>query len=133
MQTMQENGITGKHLIVEAIGSEQHLLNDEKLVKESLIAAANAGNFTVFELTTKKFVPRGVTGHTFSAESHIIIHTWPEYNYVAIDILTFGERDPMLALNELKTKLMLEKIKITRIARGKTIEHKNEIIAGTSE
>jgi len=125
---MQENGIAGKHLIVEAVGSEQHLLNDEKLVKESLVAAANAGKFAILELTTRKFVPRGVTGYALLAESHIAIHTWPEYNYAAIDIFTCGEKDPMLVLNELKVRLKLEKIKITRISRGKTTEHKTEMV-----
>ena len=127
--TTQENGIAGKHLIIEAVGSEQHLLNDEKLIRESIIAAANAGKFAIVELTIKKFVPRGVTGYALLTESHIAIHTWPEYNYAAIDIFTCGEKDPMIILTELKTRLKLEKIKITRLARGKTTElHKNEMV-----
>ena len=117
--TNEQTGIAGKHLIIEAVGSEQHLLNDEKLIRESIIAAANSAKFSIFELTTKKFVPRGVTGYAFSAESHITIHTWPEYNYAAIDIFTSVEKDPMLVLNELKGRLSLEKIKITSVNRGR--------------
>ena len=40
------------------------------------------------------FSPQGVTGVVIIEESHISIHTWPEKNYVAIDVFTCGEKDP---------------------------------------
>ena len=117
----QEKNIAGKHLIIDAVGSEQHLLNDEKLIRESLIDAANAGKFLILNISTHKFAPRGVTAYALLAESHIAIHTRPEHNYAAIDIFSYNPEDnaPMFLLNELKARLKLEKIKITSLKRGK--------------
>lgn len=115
----QKNSITGKHLIIEAVSSEQHLLNDQKLIRESLIAAANTGKFAILDMSVHRLAPRGVTAYALLAESHISVHTWPEHNYAAIDIFTCSDKEPMLALNELKTRLKLERIKITKISRGK--------------
>jgi len=42
----------------------------------------------VVKTTIHSFSPIGVSGVVVIQESHIAIHTWPEYNYVAIDIFT---------------------------------------------
>lgn len=115
----KQGSIAGKHLIIEAVGSEQHLLNDQKLIRESLIAAANAGKFAILDMSVHRLEPRGVTGYALLAESHISVHTWPQHNYAAIDIFTCSDKEPMLVLNVLKSRLKLEKIKITSISRGK--------------
>jgi S-adenosylmethionine decarboxylase proenzyme len=38
-----------------------------------------------------QFSPQGVSGVVVIAESHICIHTWPEYGYAAADIFTCGD------------------------------------------
>ena len=37
-----------------------------------------------------EFNPFGVSGIVVIAESHLSIHTWPEYRYAALDIFTCG-------------------------------------------
>ena len=34
----------------------------------------------------------GVTALALIAESHVAIHTWPEYGYAAVDAFTCGDR-----------------------------------------
>jgi S-adenosylmethionine decarboxylase proenzyme len=36
------------------------------------------------------FNPQGVSGVVIIAESHLSIHTWPEYGYAAVDVFTCG-------------------------------------------
>ena len=55
------------------------------------------------------------------SESHLSIHTWPEHNYISIDIFTCGNCNI-----DLMAKLMLnyfkpEKTNITRLSRGSKI------------
>ena len=51
--------------------------------------AQDAGAHVIGE-SFHQFSPQGVTGILAIAESHISIHTWPEYGYAAADIFTCG-------------------------------------------
>ncbi|UUZ57112.1 adenosylmethionine decarboxylase [Massilia sp. H-1] len=42
---------------------------------------------------------QGVTGVLLLAESHISIHTWPEFGFAAADIFMCGDARPALALD----------------------------------
>ena len=54
-----------------------------------MAAAADVGATIVGE-SFHRFTPQGVTGILAIAESHISIHTWPEYAYAAADIFSCG-------------------------------------------
>jgi S-adenosylmethionine/arginine decarboxylase-like enzyme len=38
-----------------------------------------------------EFNPFGISGVVVIAESHLSIHTWPEYRYAAVDIFSCGD------------------------------------------
>lgn len=107
----------GKHLIVELWTAKTHLFNSPDLIRESLLAAARRGRFTVINLDVHAFSPHGVTGMLLLAESHISIHTWPEYGYAALDVFTCGG-DPWSALDELKARLHIERMDVQELDRG---------------
>jgi S-adenosylmethionine decarboxylase proenzyme len=77
---------------VELFDCDSQILNDEVRIKEILIEAANISGTTILNTTIKKFQPYGVSGVVIIAESHISIHTWPEYRYAACDIFTCGDK-----------------------------------------
>ena len=53
------------------------------------------------------------------AESHISIHTWPEYGYAAVDFFTCGESvDPYQAYLFMKKMLKAERADVSEIKRG---------------
>ncbi|MFH1449902.1 MAG: adenosylmethionine decarboxylase [bacterium] len=82
----------GRHLLVEIFNCSHDILNDEERIREILIEAANVSGTTVLSISLKKFEPQGVSGVVVIAESHISIHTWPEYRYAACDIFTCGDK-----------------------------------------
>ena len=61
------------------------------IIKQTLIIAAHKSGARIMGETFHKFTPVGVTGIVSIAESHISIHTWPEFKYAAVDIFSCGE------------------------------------------
>lgn len=96
----------------------KNIKNSQEL-KRILTAAAKKAKSTPLKISTYKFLPQGMTGVVLLAESHIAFHSWPELNYIAIDIFTCGNKAmPRRALEYLKKELKPEKIKIKEIKRG---------------
>ena len=56
-----------------------------------MLATAKVAKATIVGSHFHQFSPFGVSGVVVIAESHLAIHTWPEYGYAAIDIFTCGE------------------------------------------
>ncbi|OIP76270.1 MAG: S-adenosylmethionine decarboxylase proenzyme [Parcubacteria group bacterium CG2_30_36_18] len=108
----------GIHLIAEFWGGK--IIEDPKEIDKILILAAKKADNTPLEVTIHKFQPQGITGVVLLAESHIAIHSWPEINYVAVDIFTCGEKAiPYKAIDYLKKKFKPKKVEIQKITRGK--------------
>jgi len=108
----------GIHLLAEFWYGK--IIEDPKEIKRILIEAVKKANNTPLKVTIHKFQPQGITGIVLLAESHIAIHTWPENNYVAIDIYTCGDKaSPKKALEYLKKEFQPKKVEIKEIKRGK--------------
>lgn len=84
----------GIHIIVELHGVNSNLLNDEEKIRDILIRAIKKAGGTVIGDVFHKFSPHGVTGIIGIKESHVSIHTWPEFGYAALDIFTCRGIDP---------------------------------------
>ena len=95
------------------------ILDDLSFIQNSLNEAATSIGATVVGQTFHKFSPQGVTGVVAIAESHICIHTWPEYGYAAADIFTCGEDfDPHEAARHIIARLRAGDSTITELERG---------------
>jgi len=71
----------------------------------------------------------GVTGFYLLSESHCSYHTYPESNYIAVDIFTCG-RDPGNTGTELSERLGAMKYSSHFIKRGsQAIAHSNQKIS----
>ena len=91
-----------KHCVAELYNANPEKLNDEAFVREALIEASEKANATLIDVRTHSFDPQGITGFALLAESHISIHTWPEFGFAAIDAFTCGfTKDPELACSYL--------------------------------
>ena len=80
----------GKHLLLELQGCDREVLNDISFLRSTLLAAARECGATILGESFHQFSPQGVSGIVVIAESHLFIHTWPEYGYAAADIFTCG-------------------------------------------
>jgi len=109
----------GRHLIIEMQGVQFDQLNSIVLMENYFRTACKSGNLTLLDINMHEFQPHGVSGVAVLAESHISVHTWPEYGYAALDIFTCGDTaDPEAALTSLKDQLGSSKMKVTRLDRG---------------
>ena len=81
----------GRHLIMEMWNCNENL-DSVEAVRRALTEATEACGATLLELFVHPFTPQGITGVAVISESHILIHTWPELGYAAVDVFTCGKR-----------------------------------------
>ena len=108
----------GTHLVVDAWEAPAKLLNDPEQIRAALISAISAGQATLIDLCVHQFSPHGVTATATLAESHIAIHTWPEYGYFAADLFFCGAGNPEAAMKILQVALQAQEVKMRQIERG---------------
>ena len=93
----------GRHILVEFLGCTPEILNDVSQIEKGMVTAATTAGATVINSTFHHFSPFGVSGVVVIQESHLAIHTWPEYQYAAVDLFTCGDTvDPWKSFDYLK-------------------------------
>ena len=116
----------GIQVMLDLADCNSRLLDDLNYIKETLIQAADEVGAHIIGESFHKFHPQGVTGILAIAESHFCIHTWPEFNYAAIDMFTCGSSiDISRAADFLILKLESKNPKVTELKRG--IMHKSVV------
>ena len=109
----------GTHLLIEFYNCDKKALNDEKFIEKLFIKAAQKAKATVVEQVLHKFSPHGVSGVVVISESHLAVHTWPEYGYAAVDVFTCGtEIDPWIAQQVIREGLKSENSTAMEMKRG---------------
>jgi S-adenosylmethionine decarboxylase len=105
-EVYEGSGAIGRHCIFELQDGNPNLLDNEDFIKEALTKAADAAGATLLGIVSHKFEPQGVTAIALLSESHISIHSYPEYGYAAVDAFTCGEHtNPESACRSLKESL----------------------------
>ena len=108
-----------KHLLLELKDCNREALNDLSFLKGILVTAAGESGATILGESFHQFEPQGVSGVITIAESHLFIHTWPEYGYAAFDIFTCGNSvNPEKAVRILIRELGAKNHSILEIQRG---------------
>ncbi len=109
----------GKHLLLELKDCDREALNDLSFLKATMLSAANQCGAKVLGESFHVFKPQGVSGVVTIAESHLFIHTWPEYGYAAADIFTCGTTvQPEKAAEILIEKLGARSHSVIEVQRG---------------
>lgn len=109
----------GRHLLVELYDCDKEALNDLGLLRDVMVKAAIDCGAVVLGESFHRFSPQGVSGVVIIAESHLSIHTWPEYGYAAVDIFTCGTFvNPEKAAEVLIEKLGSKNHSVMEIPRG---------------
>ncbi|MCC7211545.1 MAG: adenosylmethionine decarboxylase [Candidatus Brocadia sp.] len=109
----------GRHLILEAWGCCKEIIDSVDAVKGILITATESAKATLVEVVCHRFSPYGVTGVAILAESHISVHTWPEYGYAAVDIFMCGNTiNPQNAASFITQAFHAQETSLMELKRG---------------
>ncbi|MBI2153746.1 MAG: adenosylmethionine decarboxylase [Candidatus Rokubacteria bacterium] len=109
----------GRHLLLELFDCDAQVINSLETVKGALVEAAKRAQATIVDVVFHEFNPFGISGVVVIAESHLSIHTWPEYRYAAVDIFSCGEvLKPEIAANYLVEQFGAERASIVELQRG---------------
>lgn len=109
----------GRHILVEFHGCSAEILNDVPRIEHDMLEAATRSGATIINSVFHHFSPFGVSGVIVIQESHLAIHTWPEYRYAAVDLFTCGDSvNPWVSYESLKTAFEAEHGSAIELNRG---------------
>lgn len=109
----------GRHILVEFFGCNPEIMNDVSIIETGMVDAASNAGATVINSTFHHFSPYGVSGVVVIQESHLAIHTWPEYGYAAVDLFTCGDAvDPWISFDHLKVVFEAKNYSALELRRG---------------
>lgn len=115
----------GAHLLVELKDCNPAILKSLDEVRDALVSAAIEAKATIVDISFHEFNPFGISGMVVIAESHLSIHTWPEYGYAAVDIFTCGDLiNPQVAAAYLIKRFECKNPSIVEMKRG-ILSHEN--------
>jgi S-adenosylmethionine decarboxylase proenzyme len=109
----------GKHILVDYYGCNNLVVDDLNLVKSYLLEAARIAKATILTDVFHRFSPQGVSGVVVIGESHLAIHTWPEFEVASIDIFTCSDKmKPFEAIDYLFKSFQAKNYDFQEIKRG---------------
>ncbi|MEE9273679.1 MAG: adenosylmethionine decarboxylase [bacterium] len=108
----------GRHILAEFYDCDPEMINDPGAVERVMREAAEISGATIVQSIFHMFSPHGVSGVVVVAESHLAVHTWPEYGYAAVDYFSCGPVDSAAAVLHLRGALGAETFEMQEIARG---------------
>lgn len=119
----------GRQLMVEFYDCDPRILNDREKIRGALRQAAVEAGATIVTDVFHEFNPHGISGVVVIAESHLAIHTWPEFDFAAVDLFTCGDDVvPNLAMTYLQKALNADRLSVMELKRGvldrKNLHHK---------
>lgn len=78
----------GWHLMADIENVKFGILDDRARLEETIRKAIEISKLTLVKVWSHQFKPQGLSVVAIIAESHIAIHTWPEFGLATIDIYT---------------------------------------------
>lgn len=109
----------GQQLIVELYGCDRTLLDDPSRLEQILTESIRRSGGTIIRPCFHQFSPHGVTGVVVIAESHVSIHTWPEFGYCALDVFTCGTQVQTDQIFEyVRSELQAQETSVMEVKRG---------------
>ncbi len=113
----------GQQLLADLHGCDPQLLNDVQRVEGILREAAGLAGATIVQGLFHAFMPQGVSGSLVISESHLAIHTWPEYGVASLDFFTCApDVDTAAALEHCRRAFRAVSVHSQRLERGRPAE-----------
>ena len=113
-------------MLLELFDCDPDAINSLDIVKASMVEAAKRAQATIVDVVFHEFNPFGISGVVVIAESHLAIHTWPEYRYAAVDVFSCGETlQPQVAVEHLVEQLGAARTSVVELQRGVFLQAPN--------
>ncbi|EJF92330.1 adenosylmethionine decarboxylase [Bartonella taylorii] len=95
----------GYHYLLDGVTNDLEFLKDEKALYSFFLRVIKKTRMNILGFMSHKFTTdgQGVTGFFLLSESHLSFHTYPESNYISIDLYTCGQ-DYGNAIESIKTQ-----------------------------
>jgi S-adenosylmethionine decarboxylase len=119
----------GRHLLLELFDCDPDAINSLDIVKTAMVEAARRAQATIVDAVFHEFNPFGISGVVVIAESHLAIHTWPEYRYAAVDVFSCGETlQPKVAVDYLLEQFGATRTSIVELQRGVFLQAPSPVV-----
>lgn len=116
----------GRQVLAEFYGCNSDVLDCQEQISRIMEKAALEAGAEIREVVFHKYAPQGVSGVVVISESHLAIHTWPEFDYAAVDIFTCGSKvDPWISFEYLREHLAAKQATVKEVKRGMAVVAKN--------
>ncbi|NAZ13317.1 MAG: adenosylmethionine decarboxylase [Desulfurococcales archaeon] len=100
--------VVGKHVYGNLYNCDPKLLSDPHYLENIVREASKIGNMRLLDIKYWK-IGEGVSILGIILESHISIHTWPEYSFATVDVYSCGAHtDPDKAFDYIVKALKAE-------------------------
>ncbi|MCC6046066.1 MAG: adenosylmethionine decarboxylase [Ignisphaera sp.] len=110
--------VYGKHVMGNLYSCNASKLSDVSYLIDVVKNAAKVGNMTLLDIKSWK-LGEGVSVVGIVLESHISIHTWPEYRFATVDVYSCGAHtNPKKAFEYIASALEASKVKVKIINRN---------------
>ncbi len=119
----------GTHLLIDLYGVYESLLRDEDRLMGIFAGALEQANLNILDQVSYRFQDggSGVTGLFLLSESHLAFHSYPEYQYIALDIFSCGSLDPEEVVSVVKHALRPHTHENTVVIRGRRCHRDAEV------
>ncbi len=116
---MKNSNPDGIHYFMEFFGCDSQQIDTIDFWKDILPRSVEGTNVKILHDYFYKFEPQGITAFLLLSASHISMHSWPEYGYVACDVFACGEeKDTDTIVNHLSEYIPHAQVKINKVIRG---------------
>ena len=111
----------GRHVLADMRGIGAETLRDEQRLWRTLRDALESAGFRLLDQLSYKFpgAESGVTAIALLSESHASIHTYPEYEYLAVDVFSCGQPDPQAVIKFLTDAFQPQTVEVSEHIRGR--------------
>jgi len=102
--------VIGKHVYGNLYGCDPEILRNPYQLERVVVEAAKIGNMALLDVKLWK-IGDGVSVVAIVLESHISIHTWPEYGFATVDVYSCGSHTwPELSFDYIAKALKAKKV-----------------------
>jgi S-adenosylmethionine decarboxylase len=78
--------LLGRQFVLTLDQCSETFINDPEQIIQSITAVTIGSKLTILKTAEHRFEPQGLTYILVLSQSHMIVHTWPEYRIMVVDL-----------------------------------------------